>query len=191
MISCTVLCDEAWIILKGIRLRGVRLLEILSYCWHVGSAGLLLICSGLGVFGLNRLETEAGNILSALIIVLDIAMGVYMVIVMSLTFVLNDSVPRSLPRAHLRVMWCLTFFIAFLTMVKILSSVDVVTIWWQMDLRGRYRASYAIMAIAGLFTSIIAPAVFAGSIILLTRITQTSEKPERSSAASMSMPLHC
>ena len=115
-------------------------------------------------------------------------MNVYMVTVMSLTFVLNDAVPRSLPRAHLKTMWCLTFFIAFMTMLKMLAIADTSIMWPKMDKWGRFRRYYSIYSVVS-FINAVNPAVIAGSIILLTRITQTSEKSRGLSAAAITVPL--
>ena len=133
LVSRNVLCDEALIILKGIRLRGVRVLWILSYLWHAVAIGLFLAYLGFGVFDLDGLNKAVGRVLVNIGSTLEYFVGVYMVIVMSLAFILNDAVPRSLPRAHLKTMWCLTFFIAFMTMLKMLAIADTSIMWPKMD----------------------------------------------------------
>ena len=190
LVSCNVLCDEALIILKGIRLRGVRVLSILNYLWHAVAIALFLAHLGLGVFDLNGLDTAPRRVLTAITLPLDISMGIYMVIVMSLTFILNDAVPRSLPRAHLRTLWCLTFFIAFISFVKIVEiQEDLPAMWYQIDMWGRFRTYYAILAVISLVHFMISPAVIAGSLILLTLMTKVSEKSSRMPASSMTVPL--
>ena len=148
------------------------MLWILSYLWHAVAIVIFLTCLGVGVFDLTELSTVLGNVLLNLLTALDICMGIYMVIVMSLAFILNDAVPRSLPRAHLRTMRCLTFFVAFMTMLK-----------------GRFRKFLTILAAITFVYYVLDPAVLAGSLILLTLMTKTSERSSRMSASSMTVPL--
>ena len=197
LLGYSVLADEALFILKGIRFPGLKPLWILSYFWYFGAFCVLAISCGLLVIDPATLaHTTMGKMTVRTVCTLDICVGTYLVVVLSLTFVLNDAVPRSLPRSHLMTMWSLCFFVSFITLLKVIEYLDsfadglgYMRIWVALKPDSRYRAHYAITSLFAFIYSIVSPAYLSASIILLTRLKEHSHESTKSSVESITLPL--
>lgn len=188
-----ILADEALIILKGIRFRFVMLLQLFKYAWYVTTALLLSILALIPSIDPNLiLETKFGTWIRRIVCIFDSIVMTYIVVVLSLTFILNTVVTRSMPRGHLLVMRSLCFFMALMCLLKVILYLDTYSadlsymeIWLALDRLGRARIQYTITSVFGFLYSILCPAYLSVSVMVLTRIDEVEHKSRSAVSANL------